>query len=257
VKIRKPGQNVDVRAAVIIAAIGSAVWSVLPAQAATARPVTAACCTVRVNGPAATMTVTNRGATAQATFRAAAGQRVSEVVTNVVTSDDGCETLTLLSPDGAIVGSGSNCGNGNNAGVGPSLLTTAGIYTVRLTVDRAATAVARLWVSAPVSVGTVTVNGPAKAMDVTRVGQAVVRTFSGTAGERIKAVVSSIVTSDNGCAKLTLKDPAGVSVGSGTTCRKVRPILLASAHLGKTGTFTAMFQVDTAATGTGELKISS
>jgi hypothetical protein len=212
---------------------------------------------VTVNGPAEAMNVTRVGQGVERTFTGKVGELVSEVVTNVVTSDDGCETLTLFNPSGGTVDSGSDCGNGNDVGVGPDTLTVAGTYTVQFEPDNTATATAKLWVSAPVSLGTVTVNGPAEPVDVTRVGQGVQRMFTGTAGDRIKAVVSGIVTSDDGCEMLTLYKPSGTELTSGSNCGNGNPIDLSPVRLGTTGTYTALYQVDTTATGTGKLKITS
>jgi hypothetical protein len=212
---------------------------------------------IAVNGPAKAMDVTRVGQGVERTFTGKVHQQISVVVTNVVTSDQGCETLTLLNPSGGMVDDGSDCGNGNNVAVGPDVLTVAGTYTVRLEADNTATATSKLWVSAPVSRGTVTVNGPAEAMNATRVGQGVERTFSGTARERIKAVVSGIVTSDQGCETLTLLNPSGGTVDNGSDCGNGNPIDVGPVRLGKTGTYTVLFQVDTAATGSGKLKITS
>jgi hypothetical protein len=212
---------------------------------------------ITVNGAAEAMDVTRVGQGVERTFTGKIGQMLSEVLTNVVTSDDGCETLTLLNPSGGTVDSGQNCGNGNNVGVGPDVLTVAGTYTVRLEVDTTATATTKLWVSKPVKIGTVTVNGSAVSMNVTRVGQGVERTFSGTAGQKITAVVNNIVTSDDGCETLTLYKPGGAFLTSGQNCGNGNPVVAGPVLLGTTGTYTALYQVDTTATGTGKLKITT
>ncbi len=119
------------------------------ASALTAGPAGAAasCCTVTVNGPSVPMKITTPGKTAARTFHGTAGQRVSAVVTNVVTSDQGCETLTLLDPGGAAVTSSSACGNGNPISLGPVNLAKTGTYTVRFEADNTATGHGSLKVS--------------------------------------------------------------------------------------------------------------
>jgi hypothetical protein len=229
-------------------ATGSAkLWVSAPVSAGTAT----------VNGPATAMNVTRVGQGVQRTFKGKVGQRISVAITNPVSSDNGCETLTLLGPGGATVDSSSACTNGNPAGVGPTDLTVAGTYTVRLEFDTTATATSKLWVSAPVTVGTVTVNGPAVAMDVTRAGQGVQRTFSGHAGQRISAVIANPVTSDNGCETLTLLGPGGATVSSSTACTNGNPVGVGPVALPSTGTYTVRFEVDTTATGFGKLKVTT
>ena len=174
-------------------------------------PVTAG--TVRVNGPAVPMNVAGVGQGVRRTFTGKAGQRISTVVTNLVTSDNpGCATLTLLNPSGGVADTSGQVCDATSIGLAnaPDVLTVPGTYTVRLELDQTATGSAKLWVSAPVTAGTVRVNGPAVPMNVTRVGQGVRRTFTGKAGQRISTVVTNLVTSDNpGCATLTLLNPSG------------------------------------------------
>ena len=130
-------------------------------------------CTASVNGPAVPMKVATPGKAATCTFSGKAGQRISTVVTNLVINNGSCATLTLLNPSGGVVDtSGQDCGLSSiGLANAPDVLTVSGTYTVRLELDQTATGSAKLWVSAPVTVGTVTVNGPAVSMNVTRVGQ--------------------------------------------------------------------------------------
>jgi len=190
----------------------------------------------------------------QRTFHGRQGQHVSAVVTNVVTSDQGCETLTLSGPGFKM--SQFACGNGNPVGIGPIDLTAPGNYTVRLEADVVATATSKLWVSTPRTVGTISINGPARPMNVIRVGQGVQRTFKGRHGQQVSAVVTNVVTSDQGCEKLTLFGPGGTNV-SQTACGNGNPIGVGPVTLPITGTYTVRFEVDTTATGHGSLRVSS
>jgi hypothetical protein len=101
---------------------------------------------VTVNGPPVTMKVSKPGTSAKRTFTATAGERVTEAVTKLVTSDgSNCATLTLLAPNGTTVDSTFSC---NSVGVGPDALTASGTYTVRLTLySNTATGTATLNVS--------------------------------------------------------------------------------------------------------------
>jgi len=123
-------------AALALAGVSPVAASALPAVPAWAA---SSCCTVTVNEPSLPMKITTPGKTASATFHGTAGQRVSAVVTGVVTSDQGCETLTLLDPTGATVTSGSGCGNGNPISIGPVTLAKTGTYTVRFETGNTAT----------------------------------------------------------------------------------------------------------------------
>ena len=123
--------------------------------------------------------------------------------------------------------------------------------------DTTATGSGTLWVSAPVTVGTAGVNGPSAAMDVTRVGRGVQRTFSGKAGQNISVVISNPVTSDNGCETLTLLDPSRAPVGSQVNCGNGNPVAIGPVLLASSGTYNVRFEVDTTATGHGSLKVSS
>ncbi len=241
-------------AALFLTGISPVAALALPAAGAEAA---SSCCTVTANGPSLSMKITTPGKTASATFHGTAGQRISAAVTKVVTSDQGCETLTLLDPTGATVTSGSGCGNGNPVGLGPVDLTTSGTYTVRLQLDATAKGSATLWVSAPQTLGTAAVNGPSQPLNVSRVGQGVQRTFTGTSGQRITAAVTKVVTSDQGCETLTLLDPTGATVTSGSGCGNGNPVGLGPVDLTTSGTYTVRLENDVTATGTSTLWVSA
>jgi hypothetical protein len=210
-----------------------------------------------VNKAAQPMDLKRVGQGLERSFTGHVGEQVSEVITNVVTSDDGCETVTLLNPSHGKVDSASYCGNGNNVGVGPDTLTVPGTYTILVQIDTVATGSVKLWLSEPVGIGTVAVNGPAKPMDVTRVGQGVWRTFSGHAGQNVTAVVKNIVTTDDGCETVTVLTSGGAQVANGSYCGNGNPVSAGPAKLPKTGTYKVLYQVDTTATGTGKLTVST
>ena len=225
------------------------------AQAATTTA-TVKCCTVTVNGPAVTMKITTPGRTAKRTFHGSVGQRVAEVLTNPVTNDNGCSTLTLTGP-GMTPVSQENCGNGNPVGIDPIDLTVTGTYTVTLRVDTAATGHGTLWVSAPKTVGTTSVNGPSVSVNVGRVGQGVLRTFTGKVGQRVAVVITNPVVSDNGCTTVTLFGPNGVQIDSQQNCGDGNPVGINPVDLTISGTYKVRVEVDTVATGTSTLWVSA
>jgi hypothetical protein len=211
--------------------------------------------TVGIDKAAQPMNVIRVGQGVQRTFKGSVGQRVSVVVTNVITSDQGCETLTLSGPGGTNL-SQSACGNGNPIGVGPIDLTAPGIYTASFEADVVATATSKLWVSTPRTVGTIGINKAAQPMNVIRVGQGVQRTFKGRRGQRVTAVINSVITSDQGCETLTLFGPGGTNV-SQSACGNGNPIGVGPVSLPSTGIYTIRFEVDTTATGHGSLRVST
>jgi hypothetical protein len=223
-----------------------------------ARPgATGSCCTVRINGPSVKMSVKHRGTSAKRTFKGKAGQSVSEVLTGLKTSDNGCATLSLIGPGHAAVDQNSGCSNGSAIGVGPDILPTSGTYTVVLTVDTSATGGGTLWVSAPVTVGAITVNGAREPLKVTRYGQGVARTFKGKAGQSVSEVLTGLTTNDNGCATLTLFGPGHATVDQNSGCSNGTAIGVGPDTLPTSGTYTVLLTVDTNATGGGTLWVSA
>jgi len=228
-------------------------------MASAATTTTGSCCTVRVNGPAVTLKVTAPGRSAKATFKGKVGQRIAVVITNPVSSDSGCQTLTLTGPNGPAGNSPqTQCGNGTAVAIGPFDLTAPGTYTARLKFDPTATGHGTLWVSAPVTVGTASVNGPHTSMNVTRVGQGVQRTFTGKVGQRIAVVITNPVSSDSGCQTLTLTGPNGPAGNSPQVqCGNGTAVAIGPFDLTVPGTYTARLEFDPTATGHGTLWVSA
>jgi hypothetical protein len=224
----------------------------------TSRPgATGSCCTVRINGPSVKMSVSKRGTSAKRTFKGKSGQSVSEVLTGLRTSDDGCATVSLTGPGHAAVDQNGGCGNGSAIGVGPDVLPTTGTYTVVLTVDTNATGGGTLWVSAPVTIGTSKINGPKEPLKVTRYGQGVARTFHGKAGQSVSEVLTGLATSDDGCATLSLIGPGRAAVDQNGGCGNGSAIGVGPDTLPTTGTYSVLLTVDTNATGGGTLWVSA
>ena len=213
--------------------------------------------TTSVNGSSESMDVTRVGQGVERTFKGTVGEEVTEVVTGTSNSDDGYDNISLLGPSGAVIDTNEAYGSGNPNGIGPDELTQNGTYTVLYQVDNTATGTATLWVSAPVSIGTVSVNGSSESMDVTRVGQGVERTFNGTSGETITATVSDIVNSDDGYDYVTLLGPTGSVIDTNVAYGNGNANSLGPEKLPSTGTYTVLYQVDNTATGTGKLAVST
>jgi hypothetical protein len=202
------------------------------------------------------MNVTRVGQGVERTFTGTVGEKVTEAVTNISNTDNGNDWLTLLGPNGAVVDSNEVSGNGYSNGIGPDELTQNGTYTVLYQLDSTATGTAKLWVSAPVVIGTIVVNGSSASMNVTRVGQGVERTFKGTAGQHVTSTVNAIVNTDNGNDWLSLIGPSGAVIDSNEVSGNGYPNTIGPDTLPLTGTYTVLYQLDNTATGTGRLTVS-
>jgi large repetitive protein len=213
--------------------------------------------TVTINGPAVALKVTKPGKAAKLTFSGKAGQRVSEDLADVNTSD-GCADLSLLEPGGATLDSNNECGvNGTSMGMGPDTLPSTGTYTVELSVNSGVTGGGTLWVSAPVVIGTVAVNGSDETLKATRVGQDVGRTFTAKAGQSVSEVLTGVDTT-NGCADLSLLEPGGATLDSNNECGvNGSTIGLGPDTLPVPGTYTVELSVGPTDTGGGSLLLSA
>lgn len=239
---------------VVTAAALLGVWA--PAGVASVPDGSGVASACSVNGAAVTLRVSAAGQAARCSFGGRTGQRVNAAITGVATSDGGCETLSLLTPKGQNAGSASGCGDGNPVGAGPVTLTSTGTWAVQLKLDPTATGSARLWVSVPASAGTVTVNGPAVSLPVPHPGREPERTFSGKKGQRVKAAITGVTTSDNGCETLSLLSPQGQSAGYASGCGDGNPVSVGPVTLTAGGTWAVLLQLDPAATGSARLKVS-
>jgi hypothetical protein len=212
--------------------------------------------TVTVNGPSEPLKVTRYGQAVWRTFTGKAGQTVSEVLTGLDTSDNGCANLYLIEPGGATLDHAGTCGNGNLIGIGPDILPVSGTYSVELFIATTAKGSGQLLVSSPVSVGTIKVNGPSEPLKVTRYGQAVWRTFTAKAGQKVTAALKELDTSDNGCANLYLIEPGGATLDHAGSCGNGATITIGPDTLPTKGTYSVELIIDTTATGGGQLKVS-
>jgi hypothetical protein len=181
----------------LLAAVAAVVGLTGISAAASSPSPTTAATAVKVNGPSVKLKVTNPNTTAKATFTGQVGESITAAITDPHMSDDGDDTITLRGPDG-VIDSNENVGNGNPVGIGPDTLSQKATYTITFALDKGATGSGTLWVSTPVSIGTVAVNKSSESMNVTRVGQGVERSFTGTTGEQVTEAVTGISNSDDG-----------------------------------------------------------
>ena len=100
-----------------------------------------------MNGPSEPLKVTRYGQAVWRTFTGKAGQTVSEVLTGLDTSDNGCANLYLIEPGGATLDHNGTCGNGSTITIGPDTLPKKGTYKVELVISTTATGGGKLKVS--------------------------------------------------------------------------------------------------------------
>jgi hypothetical protein len=105
--------------------------------------------------------------------------------------------------------------------------------------------------------GGCTVNGAAVTMTVTTPGRSAKCTFRGTTGQMIDAAITKVNTSDNGCEKLSLVTPHGQIAGYQSGCGNGNPVSVGPVTLTATGTWAVLLQIDTIATGSSRLKVST
>ena len=220
---------------------------------------------VNVNGPPISMTLSRPGQGQQVTFAGVSGERISAVISSWTSTDvltSGCASLVLIDPNGSTDQSTFlQCNDGATFGIGPYNLPRTGTYTVRLELDTTATGSATLLLSSQLTIGSVNVNGPPISMTLSRPGQGQQVTFAGVSGERISAVISSWTSTDvltSGCASLVLIDPNG-STDQSTflQCNDGATFGIGPYNLPRTGTYTVRLELDTTATGSATLLLSS
>ena len=122
-------------------------WASQAAAAAVTGVTASSAGTVTINGPAVPLRVARAGKAAKVTFKGKFGQTVSEVLTGLKTSDNGCANLYLIEPGGATLDHNGTCGNGSTITIGPDTLPKKGTYKVELVISTTATGGGKLKVS--------------------------------------------------------------------------------------------------------------
>ncbi len=163
---------------------------------------------IQIDGPAVSVT-SAAGQDIRLVFNAIAGQRVVAQVSNLLAPT----TLYFFGPITQQVLS-----NGATLFLDTQLLPASGTYTIRLTHTGAASGSALVTLisvppdfTAPITIGGSAVRVPASGN--TAIGQNGVLTFSGTAGQKVSASLSSGTYPSGGCL-VTIKDPSGTPLTS-------------------------------------------
>jgi RHS repeat-associated protein len=157
---------------------------------------------------------TVRGQNVVFTFAGTSGQQVSAQVSATLASGSGSFNYSLRRPDGSQVA--GSCCNGSGASVilGPAILNQTGTFTLVVdpTGDVIATASAKAF-DVPVDVVTPLTLGAAPLSATSTVsGQNLRFTFTGTAGQRVSARLSSTRTGGSGSFNYSVLKPDGGSI---------------------------------------------
>jgi YD repeat-containing protein len=171
-------------------------------------------------GTPVTATTTVPGQNALYTFSGTAGQSLSANISN--STYTGCNALvvSVLKPDGTTLGSAGVC-NSSSGFMNTVTLPTTGTYTVLINPQGSTTGSATVQLNTDTDVtGTITPGGAAVTVTTTVTGQDARLTFTGTAGQRVSLLVSSV---SNPSATVILVKPdgtnqasIGISAGTGT-----------------------------------------
>ncbi len=202
--------------------------------------------TIDIDGTTVVPTLTVPGQRARYTFTGTAGQLVNVGVSSVsITSS----AVSMLKPDGTTLATTTIGTSGGS--LDPSALPVSGTYTIVVDPTNVYTGSATLTLSSPVT-GSITVDGSAAVITLTRVGQTARYTFSGTAGQQVNLGLTS-VTFSNGYVSLIRPDGITFATTSvGTTGGTLDPSLLPT-----TGTYTILVDPSGVATGSITLTLST
>jgi YD repeat-containing protein len=198
------------------------------------------------------------GQNARLTFDGTAGVPVSLGVTSIsLNSGTCCVDVTWLKPDGTVFASkGFSAPPGTPGDIEQGPLPVTGTYTIVVDPRYAKTANATLTISQDL-VSSITIGGLSVAVPISRPGQNAQVTFPGTAGQRLRLVLSSVTYGTSSCCKVWVEvyNPDGsrlvnaVNVGSGGATTDFGP-------LPTTGTYMILLNPRDAGTGSATLTLS-
>ncbi|UVT15742.1 MAG: IPT/TIG domain-containing protein [Nitrospira sp.] len=201
--------------------------------------------TITIDGATVTPTLTVPGQRARYTFTGTAGQWVNLGMTGVTISSS---TVSMLKPDGTTLVS-TFIGTSGGSLDPTTTLPTAGTYTIVVDPSGLATGSMTLTLTSPLT-GTITLDGAAVLLSLTKAGQTARYTFSGTSGQWLSLGLTSVTIASS---TVTLLGPTGTQLASttvGTSGSGLEP----SGVLPTTGTYTIV--VDPSGTNTGTITLT-
>jgi YD repeat-containing protein len=202
--------------------------------------------TITIDGAAVTTpALTVPGRRARYTFTGTAGQRVNLGLSSVTITSS---TVSMLKPDGTTLVS-TAIGTGGGSLDPTTTLPTTGTYTIVVDPGSTYTGSMTLTLSAALS-GSITLDGAAAPLSLTRIGQTARYTFSGTSGQWVSLGLTSVTLTN---VTVTLLKPDGTTLAStnvGTGGGGLEP----SSTLPTTGTYTLV--VDPSGIYTGNITLT-
>ena len=203
---------------------------------------------ITVDGSSVTPALTVPGQRARYTFTGTAGQWINLGLSTVsITSS----TLSMLNPDGTTLVS-TTIGTAGGSLDPTTALPTTGTYTI--VVDPASTYTGSMTLTLSSALtGSVTLDGAAVPISLTRIGRTARYTFSGTAGQWVSLGLTSVTLTN---VTVTLLAPNGTTLAStsvGTGGGGLEP----ASTLPTTGTYTIVVDPTGIYTGTITLKLMS
>lgn len=201
--------------------------------------------TITIDGSSVTPTLTVPGQRARYTFTGTAGQWVNIGLSSVSLTSS---TVSVLKPDGTTVMS-SSIGTGGGSLDPTTALPTTGTYTIVVDPLSTYSGSMTLTLSSALT-GSITLDGAAVPLSLTRTGQTARYTLSGTSGQWVSLGLTSVTLSS---ATIILLKPDGttlVSTSVGTGGGGFEP----PATLPATGTYTVL--VDPYGTYTGNITLT-
>ncbi|BFU89616.1 MAG: hypothetical protein NTAFB01_08030 [Nitrospira sp.] len=201
--------------------------------------------TITINGATVSPTLTVPGQRARYTFSGTAGQWVNLGLTAVTMTSS---NVSMFKPDGSTLAS-TGIGTAGGSLDPVSALPTTGTYTIVVDPSGLATGTMTLTLTSPL-IGTITLDGAAVPLSLTKVGQTARYTFSGTSGQWLSLGLTSVTISSS---TVTLLKPDGTSLASttvGTTGGGLEP----PSTLPTTGTYTIV--IDPWGTNTGTITLT-
>jgi hypothetical protein len=206
--------------------------------------------TISIDGPAVSISAGIPGQKIRLTFSGAAGQRIS-VRGTTVGAGLLYIPLAVLRPDGTTLASQS----GGNAAFIEAVLPVSGTYTVLIDPYKHHTGNGTVQLyGVPDVTGSTRIDGPAVQVTTTKPGQRAMLTFSGTTGQRIRAVATRVSSTGPLFWPLAILKPDGTTLSSvltGSGSASVGPTTLPA-----TGTYTVLLDPYTTSTGTASVMVT-
>lgn len=205
---------------------------------------------ITADGTAVTVNTAVVGQDARLSFSGTAGQRVSLLVSNVVSQSG---NISLLRPDGSTQ-SVLAVNLGGTSFMPPVTLSTTGTYTLLVAHNSSSTTTEtlQLYTVPPDFTGTISIGGPPVTITVTAPGQNGSLTFSGTAGQNVSFSYSNGAFPNNECL-IQVLNPDGTTLIN-TICTGTSGAAVFGT-LSQTGTYTLEITTQGGPTGSVTLQL--